>query len=358
MTARLLSASVTGCEEPAPPQNSFRQHRATLVNKIEYWTGVRRSVIRALVTRIEEASARLGLAVPSGAEAPTLMEVTTYATTLVMNYLTHGRSSRTAAPPARAPGRGNGHRPPMRIIVAHGADESVDAPKGRRKTDVQEVAAVLRKAEHEVVGLAVDGTSECLRVLAQAQADLVFNLVESFGGDDTKEPQVAGYYDLLGLRYTGSGARGLTLAMDKALAKKVFTFHDVATPRWAVVWRGRLDSAHDIDFPVIVKPAREDGSIALALTPTSGTSRTSWNASTSFTPSSPPVLIEQYIEGREIYMGVLGDDQPEALPPVELDLSHLPKGTPASRAPNEVGGRHARLSRQQGPGAEAPGRRA
>src|SRR5215813_854392 len=174
----------------------------------------------------------------------------------------------------------------MRIIVAHGADESIDGPKGRRKTDVQEVAAVLRKAGHEVVGLAVDGTPECLRHLAQAQADLVFNLVESFGDDDTKEPHVAAYYDLLGLRYTGSGARGLTLAMDKALAKKIFSFHGLATPRWAVVCRGRLDSAHDIDFPVIVKPAREDGSIGIGFDALAGTSRSSWSASISSMPSS------------------------------------------------------------------------
>src|SRR5262245_1874473 len=89
--------------------------------------------------------------------------------------------------------------PTMRILVTHGADGAIEAVKGERKSDVQEVAAVLRKAEHEVLGLAVDGTPECLRALAQSQADLVFNLVESFGGDDTKEPQVAAYYDLLGL---------------------------------------------------------------------------------------------------------------------------------------------------------------
>jgi D-alanine-D-alanine ligase len=217
----------------------------------------------------------------------------------------------------------------MRIIVAHGADESIDGPKGRRKTDVQEVAAVLRKAGHEVAGLAVDGTPECLRNLAQAQADLVFNLVESFGDDDAKEPHVAAYYDLLGLRYTGSGARGLTLAMDKALAKKVFSFHGVSTPRWAVVWRGRLDSAHDIDFPVIVKPAREDGSIGIGFDALAGTIKELMERIDQLHAEfNHPVLIEQYIEGREIYMGVLGNEQAEALPPVELDLSHLPKGTP------------------------------
>jgi D-alanine-D-alanine ligase len=210
----------------------------------------------------------------------------------------------------------------MRIIVAHGADESIEASKGRRKTDVQEVAAVLRKAGHEVLGLAVDGKPDCLRTLAQAQADLVFNLVESFGDDDTKEPYVAAYYDLLGLRYTGSGARGLTLAMDKALAKKIFSFHGIATPRWAVVWRGRLDSAHDIDFPVIVKPAREDGSIGIGFDALVG------SIDQLHAEFDHPVLIEQYIEGREIYMGVLGNHQAEALPAVELDLSHLPKGTP------------------------------
>jgi hypothetical protein len=78
-------------KDARPAADFLREHRATLVNKIEYWTGVRRSVIRALVVKLEETAARLGLAVRSTAEAATLMEVTTYATTLVMNYLTHGR---------------------------------------------------------------------------------------------------------------------------------------------------------------------------------------------------------------------------------------------------------------------------
>src|SRR5262249_9605200 len=238
-------------------------------------------------------------------------------------------SSRTPDAHATAAEARRGPTPTMRIIVTHAADESIEVAKGRRKSDVQEVAAVLRKAEHEVLGLAVCGTPECLRALAQAPADLVFNLGQSFGGDDTKEPHVAAYYDLLGLRYTGSGARGLTLAMDKALAKKVFSFHGVATPRWAVVWRGRLDSAHDIEFPVIVKPAREDGSIGIGFDALAGNIKELMERIDQLHAEfDHPVIIEQYIDGREIYMGVLGNHQPEALPPVELDLSHLPKGTP------------------------------
>ena len=90
----------------------------------------------------------------------------------------------------------------MKIVVAHGADESVDLPKGRRparKTDVQEVAQILRRAGHDVSGVAIDGTPECLRALTQLKPDLIFNLVESFGEDNTKEPHVAAYYDLLDL---------------------------------------------------------------------------------------------------------------------------------------------------------------
>ena len=222
----------------------------------------------------------------------------------------------------------------MRIVVTHAADESVEAPKGvrraARKTDVQEIADVLRRAGHEVTGIAVDGSRECLRALTQTQADLLFNLVESFGDDNSKEPHVAAYYDLLGLRYTGSGLRGLAMAMDKAVAKKILGFHAVKSPRFAVVQRGRLDwDAHDVHFPVIVKPLREDGSIGIGFDALAGNIKELMERIDDLTGEfAGPVLIEEYVEGREIYMGVLGNAKPETMPPVELDLSHLPKGTP------------------------------
>ena len=113
----------------------------------------------------------------------------------------------------------------LRIGIAHGPDESAEQPKHRkgvkRKSDVQEIAGVLQRAGHETFSVVIDGTPESLRTLTQVGADLIFNLVESFGGDDTKEPHIAAYYDLLGLHYTGSGPRGLSVAMDKAVTKKI-----------------------------------------------------------------------------------------------------------------------------------------
>ena len=224
----------------------------------------------------------------------------------------------------------------MRITIAHGADETIELPKRRRgerrverKTDIQEIALVLARAGHDVSGVKVDGTPKCLEALAAVDTDLLFNLVESFGNDNTKEPHVAAYYDLLGLPYTGSSPRALTMAMDKAVTKKLLAFHGIATPEFAVVWRGRLDWAHDLGFPVIVKPVREDGSIGIGFDALATNIKDLMQRIDELHQAfDRPVLIEQYIDGREIYMGVLGNAAPEALPPVELDLSRLPKGTP------------------------------
>jgi D-alanine-D-alanine ligase len=221
----------------------------------------------------------------------------------------------------------------LRIVIAHDADEVVEPRAGgkghRRKTDVQEITEVLRRVRHHVTPVVIDGTRRCLERLTRLRADLVFNLVESFGADDTKEPHVAAYYDLLGLRYTGSGARGLAIAMDKALAKKILTFHGVRTPMFATVFRGRLDWAHDLKFPVIVKPVREDGSIGIAFTAIVHSIKELMERIDQLHADfDDPVLIEEYIEGREIYVGVLGNTRAEGLPPIELDLSHLPEGIP------------------------------
>jgi len=79
--------------------------------------------------------------------------------------------------------------------------------------------------------------------------------------------KIAALLELLGKKYTGSGTHGLMLAQDKAIAKKIFSFHGIHTPVFAKSFRGRLDFSHDLHFPVIVKPAREDGSIASSSAP-------------------------------------------------------------------------------------------
>jgi D-alanine-D-alanine ligase len=202
-------------------------------------------------------------------------------------------------------------------------------PRRTADEDVQEVYEALKKAGHNPVYLRLDGTPQSLIELAQSETDLVFNLVESFGGDDSYDTNVAAYLELLGRRFTGAGAHGLYLAQDKALAKKIFAFHGIHTPYFATVYRGRTDHSHDIQFPVIVKPAREDGSIGIHFGAVCGSIKELMERLDYIhTEFDTPALIEEYIEGRELYVAVLGNDKPEALPIVELDLSRLPKGTP------------------------------
>ncbi len=214
--------------------------------------------------------------------------------------------------------------------VEDAAEERSSRRKRRRpKHDHEEIYEALKKTGHDPFYHTLDGRPETLHTLATERADLYFNLTESYGGDDTKEMHVAAYLDLLGRRYTGAGPHGLYLAQDKALAKKIFAFHGIRTPYFMTGYRGRLEWAHDIHFPVIVKPGLEDGSIGIRFSAVVGSLKELMERIDQVHADfDGPVLIEEYIEGREIYVAVLGNQDPEALPIVELDLSQLPEGTP------------------------------
>ena len=211
-------------------------------------------------------------------------------------------------------------------------EQRVEGERPKKKSpeeDVQEVYEALKKNGHNPVYVRLDGTRESLIELARSQADLLFNLVESFAGDDSQDTNIAGYLELLDRRFTGAGSSGLYLAQDKNLAKKIFTFHGIHTPYFTTVYRGRIEHSHDIQFPVIVKPAREDGSIGIQFGAVC-TSIKELMERIDYIQAEfdSPALIEEYIEGRELYVGVLGNEKPQALPVVELDLSQLPEGTP------------------------------
>src|SRR5439155_4703530 len=165
--------------------------------------------------------------------------------------------------------------------------------------------------------------------LAKSNADLILNMVEAYAGDDSREPHVAAFLELLELRYTGAGPQALFLAQDKPLAKKIFDFHGIRTPRFASSFRWKLDQVDDLEFPLIVKPASEDGSVGIDRgAVVRGLREMMERVSMIQEKFDCPALIEEFVEGREIYVGVIGNDKPAALPVVELDLSKLPEGMP------------------------------
>ena len=208
--------------------------------------------------------------------------------------------------------------------------------KRKEKEDREEISDALTKLGHEPSYYVLDGRPQSLHGLAKCGADLVFNLTESYAGDDTKEMNVAAYMDLLGLAYTGAGPHAHFLAQDKATAKKLFAFHEIRTPYFATAYRGNIDHAHDVKFPLIVKPQLEDGSIGIdEEAVVNSVKELMERVEYVQNEFDSPALIEEYIEGREIYAAILGSyEKTEVLPLVELDLSQLPEGTPriASRA--------------------------
>ena len=201
--------------------------------------------------------------------------------------------------------------------------------KKREKADREEIFEALGKLGHEPFYQVLDGAEKTLVALARLDADLVFNLTESYAGDDTMDMNIAAYLELLDCRYTGAGPHALYLAQDKALAKKIFAFHGIKTPYFATSYRGKLDHSHDISFPLIVKPTSEDGSIGIDTGSVVGSIKELMERIHYIQQEfDSPALIEEYSEGREIYAAIIGNDSPEVLPMVELDLSKLPKGTP------------------------------
>jgi D-alanine-D-alanine ligase len=223
-------------------------------------------------------------------------------------------------------------------VAAAAKEEAVVAPKPRKKvksvrkekTDREEIFEALQKLGHEPSYFELDGRPPSLHSLSRCDADLLFNLTESYGGDDTKEMNVLAYVDLLGLRYTGAGPHALFMSQDKAIAKKIFAFHNIKTPFFATSYRGRIEHAHDISFPLIVKPSWEDGSIGIdAGSVVRNVKEMMERIEYIQDEFDSTALIEEYIEGREIYAGVLGSyERAQVLPLIELDLSRLPEGTP------------------------------
>lgn len=204
----------------------------------------------------------------------------------------------------------------MKIALLHGLD-ALGPPIDPVLT---QVADALREHGHDVESEAVGSSIEpVISFLRTSGPELVFNLTESFDGKSALDSNLAALLNLLGLRYTGSSPAGLLLAGDKSLTKKVLGFHDIRTPEFATVYRGALDHVGDLRFPLMVKPPQEDASLGITQKSVVNNLRELLEQMDALQSEfQQPVLIEQFIRGREFYVGILGNAHAEALPLIEL----------------------------------------
>lgn len=235
----------------------------------------------------------------------------------------------------------------MKIGLLH-TREAAEAP-----TDpvLGQLSDTLSRLGHDVEPVEVDKRVEPLvTALGRSRPDLIVNIAESFGGKSALESNVAALLNLMGLRYTGSSPSGLIVAGDKILTKKVLAFHGIRTARFATVYRGALDWAEDLHFPVIVKPPQEDASVGLTSASVVRDLKQLLEQMDALQSEfEQPVLVEEFIEGREFYVGVLGNVNARALPVIELDFSKFPDDRP------RIASWDAKWGDEDGGGAEFEG---
>lgn len=214
----------------------------------------------------------------------------------------------------------------MKIVLLY-TREAAEAPAD---PVLGQLSDALNRLGHTVEPIEVDKRVEPLvTALGRAQPDLVVNIAESFAGKSALESNVAALLNLMGLRYTGSSPSGLMLAGDKILAKKMLAFHGIRTPRFATVYRGALDWAENLHFPVIVKPPQEDASVGLTSASVVHELKELLEQMHAMQSEfSQPVLVEEFVDGREFYVGVLGNVNATALPVIEMDFSKFPADRP------------------------------
>jgi D-alanine-D-alanine ligase len=196
---------------------------------------------------------------------------------------------------------------------------------------VDQVAHALRKSGHKVSIFALHGdVKKLLAGLTRRQPDLVFNLMETFGDTQLGAIGVVGLLDLLGIPYTGGGPGEFYLQEDKALSKKLLAFEGVRYPDFAVFSPDAgLETGGNLRMPLFVKPLRMDGSIGInakSLVRSSG--ELMERVKEIHQRVHDAALAEEFIEGREFYVAVLGNLTPQAFPPIEMDFTGLPDDAP------------------------------
>ncbi len=194
-----------------------------------------------------------------------------------------------------------------------------------------DVLTSLREMGHQAEPLAVsDDLGVIRRNIIDWKPHLAFNLLEEFHGVAVFDAHVASYLELMKQPYSGCNPRGLMLAHDKALCKKLLSFHRIATPQFAVYLRGHaIRTPRRLKFPLLVKSMIEDASFGISQdslvdSPTKLKQRVQYVHD----ELNSDALVEEYIEGREFYVGVIGNQRLQTFPVWEMVFQNLPEDVP------------------------------
>jgi D-alanine-D-alanine ligase len=194
-----------------------------------------------------------------------------------------------------------------------------------------DVLAALEELGHDAEPLAVGSELSAIRSgLAKTKPHIVFNLLEEFHGIGTYVPYVLGYFELIGQPYTGCNPYGMMLTHNKAVAKKILRYHRIPSPSFSSFPRGRIVKRPSrLSFPLIVKSTTEHGSVGIAQASiVTDDEQLRDRVAYIHDQLRTDAIAETYVEGRELYVGVIGNQRLQTLPIWELSFKGLPKSAP------------------------------
>jgi D-alanine-D-alanine ligase len=203
-----------------------------------------------------------------------------------------------------------------------------EAEQAEWKTEYDVVTA-LQKLGHEVKPLGLqDDLSVARNAIKDWEPDIIFNLLEAFDNIVMFDHNIVSFLEMLRMPYTGSNARGLMLARDKSLSKKLMAYHRIPMPEFAVIRRGqKVRVSKRLPFPLIVKSLTEEASLGISQASVVD-SEEKLKERVAFIHDSigTDALVEQFIEGRELYVGVMGNQRLRVFPIWEMQFTKMPNG--------------------------------
>ncbi len=224
------------------------------------------------------------------------------------------------------------------LVLVHATLVPPNSLEGATEKEIEEwrteydVISHLKSAGHEVRPLGIsDSLSELRGAILDWKPDIVFNLLEEFDGIVTYDQHVVAFLELMRQPYTGCNPRGMMLSRDKVLSKQLLSYHRVPTPQFMVFPRGRIPRVpKKLRYPMFVKSSTEDASLGIAQASVVADERLlTERIAFIHEQTKSDALVEEYIEGRELYVGVLGNDRLKVLPVWEMTFGSLPDSLPA-----------------------------
>ena len=194
-----------------------------------------------------------------------------------------------------------------------------------------DVLSCLEKLGHQVETLAVfNDVVSIVEKLKEFTPDVVFNLTESFHSNRAHEPNIPALLELMRARYTGAKPDGIILCKDKALAKKVLLYHRLRVPHFVISPESRpLKRLRRFVFPAFVKPVSEESSDGIAKASFAKSEEEALERARFIHEKFQcDALIEEYIEGRELYVSVMGNSKLTVFPPREIFFEQMPEDEP------------------------------